>query len=152
MLTEQGPQVLEFNCRFGDPETQAILPRLEGDLLEALAAAASGSVAGVDLRARPEVAVTVVLAARGYPDAPENGVPLAGIEDAEAEGALVFHAGTTTRRGALVSSGGRVLDVSAVAPSAAEARELAYRAVARIDFPGVQYRHDIALGAVHART
>ncbi len=152
MLTERGPQVLEFNCRFGDPETQAILPRLEGDLLEALAAAASGSVAGVDLRARPEVAVTVVLASRGYPDAPESGVPLAGIEDAEAEGALVFHAGTAMRRGGLVSSGGRVLNVTAVAPSAGEARDRAYRAVERIDFPGVQYRHDIALGAVHART
>ena len=152
MLTERGPQVLEFNCRFGDPETQAILPRLDGDLLEALAAAASGSVAGVDLRARPEVAVTVVLASRGYPDAPESGVPLAGIEAAEAEGALVFHAGTAMRRGALVSSGGRVLNVTAVAPSVGEARDRAYRAVERIDFPGVQYRHDIALGAVHART
>jgi phosphoribosylamine--glycine ligase len=152
MLTEQGPQVLEFNCRFGDPETQAILPRLEGDLLEALAAAASGSVAGTDLRPRPEVAVTVVLAARGYPDAPESGVPLTGIEAAEAEGALVFHAGTAIRRGALVSSGGRVLNVTAVAQTAGEARERAYRAVERIDFPGVQYRHDIALGAVHART
>jgi phosphoribosylamine--glycine ligase len=152
MLTEQGPRVLEFNCRFGDPETQAILPRLEGDLLEALAAAASGSVAGTDLRPRPDVAVTVVLASRGYPDAPESGVPLAGIEDAEAEGALVFHAGTAIRRGALVSSGGRVLNVTAVAPTAGKARERAYRAIERIDFPGVQYRHDIALGEVHART
>jgi phosphoribosylamine---glycine ligase len=151
MLTADGPRVLEFNCRFGDPETQAILPRLEGDLLEALAAAASGSVAGVDLAAGPEAAVTVVLAAPGYPDAPESGTLLAGLERAEAEGALVFQAGTALREGELVSAGGRVLNVTALGASVAEARERAYAAVDRIDFAGVQYRHDIALRAVHAR-
>jgi phosphoribosylamine---glycine ligase len=151
MLTADGPRVLEFNCRFGDPETQAILPRLDGDLLEALAAAASGSVAGVELSAGSEAAVTVVLAAPGYPDAPENGIPLAGLDRAEADGALVFHAGTALRGGKLVSAGGRVLNVTAVGDSVAEARERAYGAVDRIEFPGVQYRHDIALRAVHAR-
>jgi phosphoribosylamine---glycine ligase len=150
MLTDDGPRVLEFNCRFGDPETQAILPRLEGDLLEALAAAAAGTLAGVELAARPEAAVTVVLAASGYPDQPETGVALEGVEDAEAEGAIVFHAGTALRDGTLVSSGGRVLDVTGVGPSVADARERAYRAVERIEFPGVQYRHDVALRAVHA--
>ena len=97
MLTEDGPRVLEFNCRFGDPETQAILPRLEGDLLAALAAVAAGSLAGVELAAGPEAAVTLVLASAGYPDAPASGVPIDGIEAAEATGALVFHAGTAVR-------------------------------------------------------
>jgi phosphoribosylamine--glycine ligase len=142
--------VLEFNCRFGDPETQAILPRLQGDLLEALAAAAAGSVAGVELSAGSEAAVTVVRAAPGYPDAPENGAPLSGLDRAEEEGALVFQAGTALRGGEVVSAGGRVLNVTALGGSVAEARERAYRAVGRIEFPGVQYRHDIALRAVHA--
>jgi phosphoribosylamine--glycine ligase len=150
MLTEDGPRVLEFNCRFGDPETQAILPRLQGDLLEALAAAAAGSVAGVELSAGSAAAVTVVLAAPGYPDAPETGAPLSGLDRAEEEGALVFQAGTALRRGEVVSAGGRVLNVTALGESVAEARERAYRAVGRIEFPGVQYRHDIALRAVHA--
>ena len=150
MLTDEGPRVLEFNCRFGDPETQAILPRLEGDLLEALAAAAAGRLTGVELAAGPDAAVTVVLAANGYPDAPERGVALAGIEDAEAEGALVFHAGTASRGGSLVSAGGRVLSVTGLGASVAEARERVYRAVDRIEFAGVQYRHDVALRAVHA--
>jgi phosphoribosylamine---glycine ligase len=151
MLTEHGPRVLEFNCRFGDPETQALLPLLEGDLLEALAAAAAGSLAGVELEASGEAAVTVVLAAGGYPEAPDLGAPLAGLERAGAQGALVFHAGTAVRDGLLVSAGGRVLDVTACAETVAEARERAYSAVAAIDFPRVQYRRDIALSAVHAR-
>ncbi len=150
MLTEEGPHVLEFNCRFGDPETQAILPRLEGDLLEALAAVATGSLAGAELGAGPEAAVTVVLAAAGYPEAPETGIEIAGVDDAEAEGALVFHAGTAARGGSLVTAGGRVLNVTALGDSVSEARDRAYRAVERVDLPGVQYRHDIALAAVHA--
>jgi len=150
MLTDEGPRVLEFNCRFGDPETQAILPRLEGDLLEALAAVATDSLAGVQLAAGPEAAVTVVLAAAGYPDEPASGVPIEGIGTAESEGALVFHAGTALDGDSLVTAGGRVLNVTALGDSVAEARERAYRAVERIDLPGVQYRHDIALAAVHA--
>jgi phosphoribosylamine--glycine ligase len=150
MLTDDGARVLEFNCRFGDPETQAILPRLEGDLLEALAAVAEGSLAHVDLAAGPAAAVTVVLAASCYPDAPASGDPISGIAAAEAEGALVFQAGTSMRGEALVAAGGRVLDVTALGDSIAEARERAYGAVERIELPGVQYRHDIALAAVHA--
>ena len=150
MLTEEGPRVLEFNCRFGDPETQAILPRLEGDLLEALAAVAEGSLAGVELAAGPESAVTVVLAAAGYPDAPESGAPIVGLDEAEAAGGLVFHAGTAVRSGELVATGGRVLAVTALGESVGEARERAYRAVEQIELPGVQYRQDIALAAVHA--
>ena len=150
MLTEEGPRVLEFNCRFGDPETQAILPRLEGDLLGALAAVAQGSLAGVELAAGPESAVTVVLAAAGYPDAPESGAPIVGLDEAEAAGGLVFHAGTAVRSGELVATGGRVLAVTALGESVGEARERAYRAVEQIELPGVQYRQDIALAAVHA--
>jgi phosphoribosylamine---glycine ligase len=150
MLTADGPRVLEFNCRFGDPETQAILPRLEGDLLEGLAAASAGSVDGLDLSAGHDAAVTVVLAAPGYPDAPESGAPLAGLDAAEELGALVFQAGTALRGGELVSAGGRVLNLTALGETVAEARERAYGAVDRIEFPGVQYRQDIALRAVHA--
>ena len=150
ILAEDGARVLEFNCRFGDPETQAVLPRLEGDLLEALTGVAAGSLAGVELAAGDEAAVTVVLAAAGYPDAPRSGDPIHGIAAAELEGALVFHAGTAVRGGSLVSAGGRVLAVTALGDSVADARESAYRAVERIELPGVQYRHDIALAAVHA--
>jgi phosphoribosylamine--glycine ligase len=150
MLTDDGPRVLEFNCRFGDPETQAILPRLEGDLLEALAAVADGSLEGVQLAARPVAAVTVVLASPGYPDAPTAGLPVEGIEAAEHAGALVFHAGTALRAGLLVTAGGRILNVTALGDSIGEARERAYRAVGHIELPDVQYRHDIALAAVHA--
>jgi phosphoribosylamine---glycine ligase len=150
MLTEDGPHVLEFNCRFGDPETQAILPRLQGDLLEALAAVAAGSLHGVDLVAGREAAVTVVLAAAGYPEAPKTGIEISGVDGAEAEGALVFHAGTALRGGSLVSAGGRVLNVTALGESVADARERAYRAVEHIDLADLQYRHDIALAAVHA--
>jgi phosphoribosylamine--glycine ligase len=150
MLTNDGPRVLEFNCRFGDPETQAILPRLEGDLLEALAAVAAGSLEGVELAAGPEAAVTVVLAAPGYPDAPAFGDRIGGIGAAGAEGALVFQAGTALDGGSLVTAGGRVLGVTALGDSVSDARERAYRAAGQIELPGVQYRHDIALAAVHA--
>jgi phosphoribosylamine--glycine ligase len=145
MLTEDGPRVLEFNCRFGDPETQAILPLLEGDLLEALASAASGGLGDRTLNARPEAAVTVVIASAGYPESPERGAEIRGIEAAREAGALIFHAGTALRDGALVSAGGRVLNVTALGATPAAARERAYDAVERIEFPGGQYRRDIAL-------
>ena len=149
MLTADGPRVLEFNCRFGDPETQAILPRLESDLLPALAASAAGSLEGVAAPGSAGSAVTVVLASPGYPAAPEPGIVIRGIDEARAGGALVFHAGTALRDGAVVSAGGRVLDVTGLGRSCSEARERAYEAVARIDFPGAVYRRDIALKAVH---
>ena len=149
MLTDAGPRVLEFNCRFGDPETQALLPRLEGDLLEALAAAAHGDLAGVELEAGPVAAVAVVLAAGGYPGDAERGIAIGGVEVAAATGALVFHAGTAVRHGELVSAGGRVLNVVGTGDSVAEARERAYAAVEQIDFPGAHYRTDVAARAVH---
>jgi phosphoribosylamine---glycine ligase len=149
MLTDAGPRVLEFNCRFGDPETQALLPRLEGDLLEALAAAAHGDLSGVALEAGPTAAVAVVLAAGDYPDDPESGIAIGGVEVAGATGALIFHAGTALRHGELVSAGGRVLNVVGTGGSVSEAREQAYAAVEQIDFPGAQFRTDIAAKGVH---
>ena len=143
MLTAEGPRVLEFNCRFGDPETQSILPRIEGDLLEALWAAATGDEAPELAEADP-AAVTVVLAGRDYPARGDSGTPIEGIGDAEAAGALVFHAGTALRGDALVTNGGRILNVTGVGPDVAAARSAAYEAVEAISFDGMRYRSDIA--------
>jgi phosphoribosylamine--glycine ligase len=145
MLTEQGPRVLEFNCRFGDPETQSIVPRLQGDFLGALATAAAGDVRDADVSAGEDAAVTIVLVAGDYPERGDTGSPITGIEEAEATGALVFHAGTALRDDQVVTNGGRILDVTAVAPTIAGARERAYDAAARISFRGARYRTDIAL-------
>jgi phosphoribosylamine--glycine ligase len=144
MLTDDGPRVLEFNCRFGDPETQSLLPRLEGDLLAALAACAAGSLGGVSLPVSAQAAVTIVLAGGDYPERGDTGTPIEGIEDAEATGALVFHAGTALHDGRLVTNGGRILNVTALGDSLAEARAAAYDAASRVDFAGVQFRRDIA--------
>jgi phosphoribosylamine---glycine ligase len=143
MLTDRGPQVIEFNCRFGDPETQSILPRLQGGLLEALAAAAAGELAGVGLRATDAASVHVVVASRDYPARGDSGTPVDGIADAEATGALVFHAGTALQDGRIVTNGGRVLGVTGTGETLAQARDAAYAGVARIDFAGMQYRQDI---------
>jgi phosphoribosylamine--glycine ligase len=148
MLTDDGPRVLEFNCRFGDPETQAILPRLDGDLLELLERAASGALGGASAPTFDRAAVSVVVASAGYPEAPEPGGEIAGIEDAESE-ALVFHAGTALRDGRLIAAGGRVVTVTGVGDTVDGARERAYRAAASVRFPGAQYRRDIALQALH---
>jgi phosphoribosylamine--glycine ligase len=144
MLTDSGPKVLEFNCRFGDPETQSIVPRLRGDLLETLAAAAQGDLRSADVATDDQTAVTVVLAGRDYPRQGDSGTPITGVEDAEAGGALVFHAGTATRGGQLLTNGGRVLNVTALGPSLEAAREAAYAACATISFEGMQFRRDIA--------
>jgi phosphoribosylamine--glycine ligase len=144
MLTEQGPRVLEFNCRFGDPETQSLLPRLESDLLEVLAAAAAGDLRGVEVEVGAQAAVTVVLAGGSYPERNDVGTPIDGLEAATEDGALVFHAGTALNDGRLVSNGGRVLNVTGLGPSITDARDAAYAAVERISFPGALYRTDIA--------
>jgi phosphoribosylamine---glycine ligase len=144
MLTADGPRVLEFNCRFGDPETQSLLPRLEGDLLEALAACAAGDLGGVALPASAQAAVTIVLAGGDYPERGDTGTPIEGIDEAEATGALVFHAGTALHDGRLVTNGGRILNVTALGDSLAAARGAAYDAASHIDFAGVQFRWDIA--------
>jgi phosphoribosylamine--glycine ligase len=144
MLTDDGVRVLEFNCRFGDPETQSLLPRLEGDLLGALAAAAVGDAREVELDAADDAAVTVVMAGGDYPLENDTGTPIEGIDDAEATGALVFQAGTALRGDTLVTNGGRILDVTATGATVSEARERAYAAAARISFAGARYRTDIA--------
>jgi phosphoribosylamine--glycine ligase len=146
MLTDDGPRVLEFNFRFGDPETQVILPRLDGDLLAALAAAARGDLSGVELQAVPDAAVTIALAGPDYPARSDySGAPITGVADAEASGALVFHAGTALRGEQLVTNGGRILNVTALGPTLAEARERAYAACRLISFEGMRFRRDIAL-------
>ena len=149
MLTENGPQVLEFNCRFGDPETQVILPRLDGDLLGTLGAAAAGDLRESTLAASEDAAVTVVIAARDYPAQSDSGSPIAGLDDAEALGAVVFHAGTALRNGRLVTNGGRILDVTATGPTIGDARARAYAAAERIAFDGARYRGDIAVEAAN---
>jgi phosphoribosylamine---glycine ligase len=149
MLTPDGPRVLEFNCRFGDPETQALLPRLEGDLLPALAAAATGRLADTRVPATEGAAVTVVVASEGYPEAPLAERRIEGIEDAQARGAIVFHAGTATHADGLVSAGGRILDVTGLGPTLESARAQAYAGAELIRLPGAQLRRDIAAAHVH---
>ncbi|HEY3920708.1 MAG TPA: phosphoribosylamine--glycine ligase [Gaiellaceae bacterium] len=145
MLTDDGPKVLEFNARFGDPETQVLVPRLEGDLLEALAAAARGGAVEDLVREGGEAAVTVVVAGPDYPARSDYaGVRIDGIAEAEAGGALVFQGGTASRDGALLTNGGRILSVTALAASLAEARRRAYTAVDEVSFEGMRFRTDIA--------
>jgi phosphoribosylamine---glycine ligase len=141
MRTADGLRVIEFNCRFGDPETQSLLPRLDGDLLPLLAGGDGG-----DVRVSARAAVTVVLVGSRYPERGDTGTPIQGVEEAEASGALVFHAGTALQDGQLVTNGGRVLNVVGVGDSVAAARTAAYDAASCIDFAGVRYRGDIANG------
>ncbi len=149
MITSGGPKVLEFNVRFGDPETQAILPRLRSDLAAAMVAVVEGRLGEVELGWRPEAAACVVLAAGGYPGAYEKGRRIRGIEDAEATGALIFHAGTAVGGGGnIVTAGGRVLGVSALGDDIAAAVRNAYRAVDCISWPNMQFRRDIAHRAI----
>ena len=153
MLTPNGPRVLEFNCRFGDPETQSVLPLLEGDLLEALAAASAGELGGVTIEATASASgVTVVLAAAEYPAKGDRGTEIRGVEEAEAAGALVFQAGTALHGDRLVTNGGRILGVTGVGETLAAAREEAYAAVDRIAFAGMRHRSDIARAAAGGLT
>jgi phosphoribosylamine--glycine ligase len=147
MVTRDGPQLLEYNCRFGDPETQVVTPRLEGDLLPLLRAVASGELAAQRAGWKREVAVCVVLAADGYPGTPRRGDAIVGLADALAQpGVLLFHAGTALQDGHLVTAGGRVLSVVGRGASLGEAAQTAYEAVARVQFEGMQYRGDIGKG------
>jgi phosphoribosylamine---glycine ligase len=147
MLTADGPKVLEYNARFGDPETQAVLPRLRSDLLELLEASTRpGGLAGVEPEWAPDWAVTVVLASRGYPESSSSGDPISGLD--EVEDVEVFHAATARAGGRFVTAGGRVLGVTGLGASAAEARDRVYAAIERIEFDGRQVRGDIAARAV----
>jgi phosphoribosylamine--glycine ligase len=144
--------VLEFNCRFGDPETQAVLPLLETDLLELLAAAAGGGLSGATTSFGSSAAVTVVLAAGGYPAEGDRGSEITGVDEAEADGALVFHAGTARHGDRLVTNGGRILAVTSVSETVAGARSAAYDAAGRIRFAGMRLRSDIAERAAAGAT
>ena len=147
MLTAAGPKVLEFNCRFGDPETQAVLPRLRSDLLTLLEAAGRpGGLEGIAPEWSPDWAVTVVLASRGYPESASKGDVISGLDDLDE--AEVFHAGTAQRGGEIVTAGGRVLGVTALGATPREARDRAYSRADRIRFDGRQMRTDIAARAV----
>jgi phosphoribosylamine---glycine ligase len=150
MLTADGPKVLEFNCRFGDPETQAVLPRLRSDPLQLfLASREPGGLAGQDAEFADDWAVTVVLASAGYPASSSKGDVISGLDRAAAvEGVEIYHAGTAPRDGEIVTAGGRVLNVTGLGPTAADARRRAYDAAELISFEGMQLRTDVAARAV----
>jgi phosphoribosylamine--glycine ligase len=144
MMTARGPQVLEFNTRFGDPETQAILLRMESDLVEALEAAIDGKLNEIELRWKPGAAACVIASSCGYPGSYKTGFPITGLDEAaRIEGVEIFHSGSALKDGQLVTAGGRVLGVSAAAPSLEEALARAYRAMDKIHFEGIYCRRDI---------
>ncbi|TPM32706.1 phosphoribosylamine--glycine ligase [Mesorhizobium sp. B2-3-5] len=148
MITDNGPKLIEYNTRFGDPECQVLMMRLKDDLLVLLNAATDGQLAHMSVRWRDEAALTVVMAARGYPGTPEKGSVIRGVEDAVGEGVQIFHAGTAINGGALVANGGRVLNVTAVGGTVGEAQKRAYAALDRIDWPDGFCRRDIGWQAV----
>jgi phosphoribosylamine--glycine ligase len=149
MITSEGPRVLEFNCRFGDPETQALLPRMKSDLVPLLEATIDGKIDTCAIEWDTRAAVTVVLASAGYPDKYETGKSISGLDDAaRLEDVQIFHAGTRHVDGEIKTAGGRVLAVTALGSTIKDARERAYEAVCRIHFENCQYRRDIALSAV----
>lgn len=153
MLTPAGPKVLEFNARFGDPETQVILPRLQNDLVDVMLACAEQRLDEVELSWCDDWAVSVVLTSAGYPGSYEKGKVITGIEDAEAlDGVTVYHAGTREQDGQILTNGGRVIDVTALGATFEEARNLAYAACEKIDFEGKTLRHDIGLRALRGRS
>jgi phosphoribosylamine--glycine ligase len=148
MLTKSGPKVLEFNARFGDPETQVYLTRLENDLVELLDASVDGTLDKIELKWKPEASVCVVMASGGYPGNYPKGKPILGLDDAaKLPGTKVFHAGTASKNGQVVTSGGRVLGVTALGRDLKAAQSAAYAAVEKICFEGVQFRRDIAVKA-----
>lgn len=144
MITSEGPKVVEFNCRFGDPETEAVLPLFDGDLARVMLDCVHGTLSDEDVVWKKACAVDVVLASEGYPASHSSGEVISGIEDAKKAGCLVFHAGTVKKNGQYVVNGGRVLNVVALADTLAEAKAKAYEGVSRISWRGMQYRHDIA--------
>lgn len=144
MITSEGPKVVEFNCRFGDPETEAVLPLFDGDLARVMLDCVHGTLSDEAVVWKKACAVDVVLASEGYPASHSSGEVISGIEDAKKAGCLVFHAGTIKKNGQYVVNGGRVLNVVALADTLVEAKAKAYEGVSRISWRGMQYRHDIA--------
>jgi phosphoribosylamine--glycine ligase len=150
MVTPEELRVLEFNCRFGDPETQAILPRMKSDLLPLLIATIEGGLENVAIEFDSRVAVTVILSSGGYPGKYETGKPITGLENAaQLPDVQIFHAGTKRQDGKTVTSGGRVLAITALGDSVEQARERAYTAINQIHFDGCHFRRDIALRPAH---
>jgi phosphoribosylamine--glycine ligase len=148
MITEEGPKVLEFNVRFGDPEAQVILRRLNTDLVEVFNSVIDGKLIK-ELSWIPETAICVVLASKGYPGKYEKGKEITGIEEAEKlDNVVIFHAGTAVKDGKLVTNGGRVLNVTALGKDISEARENVYRAIEKVHFDGMHFRKDIGLKAL----
>ncbi|MBQ8682581.1 MAG: phosphoribosylamine--glycine ligase [Selenomonadales bacterium] len=148
MITEQGPKVIEFNARFGDPETQVVLPLLDSDMAEIMMACERGNLADIDIKWKDEAAVCVVMAAGGYPKSYHKGDIISGLDEAAEQGATVFHAGTAAKDGKIVTNGGRVLGVTAIGSDIQKAVDNAYRAVKTIHFDNVHYRNDIAYRAI----
>ena len=151
MLTEQGPKVIEYNCRFGDPETQVVLPLLRSDLLDIMEAVIDGRLEEQTVEFLPQAACCVILASGGYPKNYYTGLPIAGLEQAEAAGAAVYHAGTKEEEGKLLTAGGRVLGVTALAENLPQAVEKAYQAAEQIHFDNMHYRKDIGRRAMEQR-
>ncbi|RKD21085.1 phosphoribosylamine--glycine ligase [Ammoniphilus oxalaticus] len=142
--TEEGPKVIEYNARFGDPETQVVLPRLDTDLIDIFVAGISGELDSLDIQWKEDAAVCVVMASGGYPDTYEAGKEITGLEQAADKEAIVFHAGTALQDNAVVTNGGRVLGVTSIGPTVQEAQQRVYQAVSEIKFEGAHYRSDIA--------
>jgi phosphoribosylamine---glycine ligase len=153
MVTKDGPKLVEYNCRFGDPETQVMMMRLKSDLLTALIAMRDGQLRNLDLRWSDDAALTVVMATKGYPGDYAKGSEIRGLDKASAlNGVQIFHAGTARRDGKIITNGGRVLNVTAMAPTIAEARRRAYEAVDLIDWPEGFCRRDIGWRAIRRQS
>jgi phosphoribosylamine--glycine ligase len=149
MLTTNGPKVLEFNCRFGDPETQPLMMRLKSDIVEVMMATLDGHLDRIDLNWDPRPALCVVASSRGYPGKYETGKAITGIDEADAMNDVkVFHSGTASRNDEIITDGGRVLSVTALGNSIADAQHRAYQAISKIQFEGMHYRKDIGHQAV----
>jgi phosphoribosylamine--glycine ligase len=151
MLTKEGPKVLEFNCRFGDPETQVVLPRLESDLGEIILAVVDGELDKLNIAWKPQACITVVMASGGYPGSYQTGYLIKGLNTELANDVIVFHSGTSKEDGRIVTAGGRVLSITALGNSLTQARESAYQTVEKITFEGAQYRSDIANRALNRK-
>jgi phosphoribosylamine--glycine ligase len=149
MIGASGPKLIEFNARFGDPETQVMLPRLDCDLLPLLLASATGKLPQAPVALKPQSALTIVYAANGYPDSPQRGTEIQGLDNARAQADVtITHAGTKLQGDKLIANGGRVLNVTALGEDVADARRKAYAALEMIDWPGGFYRRDIGWRAL----
>lgn len=148
MITNKGPELIEYNVRFGDPECQVLMMRLKSDLVELMQAASQGSMLEVEADWHNDHALTVVMASKGYPGSYQKGTPITGLEAAEQNGAMIFHAGTAETDGQLVATGGRVLNVTARGASVGEAQEKAYQAISAIQWENGFYRSDIGWRAI----